>query len=77
MNGNERRRVGERVQGREEVDLVALVGTISELQAWRGERAALLAEERLPVVNDGGIDIVGITGVEFGRGLVPAIGQHC
>ena len=76
MDGDEDRRVGRRVQRREEIDLVALVRTISKLQPWGGERTAALAEKRLPVGDDGRIDVVGIAGIEFGRGLVALISQH-
>ena len=44
MDGDEDRRVGRRVQRREEIDLVALVRTISKLQPWGGEGAAALAK---------------------------------
>jgi hypothetical protein len=76
MDGDEDRRVRRRVQRREEIDLVALVRTISKLQPRSGQRTAALAEKRLPMGNDGGVDIVGVAGIEVGRGLVALISQH-
>ena len=76
MDGDEDRRVGRRVQRREEIDLVALVRTISKLQPRGGQRIAALAEKRLPMGNDGGVDIVGVPGIEVDRGLVALISQH-
>ena len=76
MDGDENRRVSRRVQRGEEIDLIALVRAIGQLQTRAGERATALAEKRLPVSDDGRVDVVGIAGVEFGRCFVTFIGQH-
>ena len=76
MDGDENRRVGRRVQRREEIDLVTLVRPVSKLQPRGGQRIAALAEKRIPMGNDGGVDIVGLAGIEVGRGLEALISQH-